>query len=270
MTAKRRVYEQLTTKPKTPAAIAKVIGFTATRTAQILQQLVKEGKAVHKPKGYVKGSGVPPAPHPPPTPPPPPPKPTPTPSWTLPGPLIMTASDPGSANDHPGVGTIGRIVVPGVCPLWRCDTVTGPARVGWLGQIEGQDQLGVALELLADKPAGDSKAIVGTGGVNADRMVAAGVNVAFAELNAQAGWEPYGNAARICFQLQQDGFPHVYPSYGCYDGIGLQAYADYVPEMWDPVSGGFVPGTAPQGLADYYACFSAEGMTDTDSWPALV
>lgn len=266
MTEKRRVYLQLTKTPKTPAAIGKTVGLTATRTAKILQQLVKEGKAVHKPKGYVLGTGVPPKP--PPTPPPPiPPKPKP--SWTLPGPLIMTASDPGSANGYPGVGTIGRIVVSGVCPLWRCDPVSGSG-VGWLGQIEGQAQLDIALGMLNSKPAGDSKAIVGTGGVNADRMIAAGINVAFAELNAQSGWEPYGNAARICFQLHQDGFPYVYPSYGCYDGIGLQDYAAYVPDVWSTDTNGMVPGTEPQGLADYYACFSAEGMTDTDSWPAIV
>jgi hypothetical protein len=214
---------------------------------------------------YRKAHPKPKPPHPP-DPPKPPPAP---PSWTMPGPLILTASDPGSANGHAGVGTIGRIVVSGVCPLWRCDNVAGPPRVGWLGQIEGEAQLDVALGMLSSKPAGDSKAIVGTGGVKADPMVAAGVNVCFIELNAQAGWEPYGNEARLEFQGYQDGWPHVYPSYGCYDEIGLQNYAEYVPDVWDPVSGTMIPGHEAQGIADEFAVFSAEGMGDTNSWPYL-
>lgn len=46
-----------------------MVGFSPEKTAKILQQLVKEGKAVHKPKGYILGDGIPPTP--PPTPPPP-------------------------------------------------------------------------------------------------------------------------------------------------------------------------------------------------------
>lgn len=211
--------------------------------------------------------------HPKPKPKPPEPKPPngtkPPPSWTLPSALIMTASDPSSANGHVGVGTIGRIIEPGVCPLWECTPVSGGGR-GLLGQVEGEDQLDVALALIAKhRQPGDHLAIVGTGNVRADRMVAAGVTVAFYELNAQAGWEPYGNTARLVFQGYQDGWPYVYPSYGCYDGVWLQDYRSYVPMVWSDAAKGFVPGTKPQGLAPYFACFSAEGMGDTDSWPTL-
>lgn len=67
MTNKRKVYNQLTARPKTPKTIGKAVGLAPVRTAQILQQLVKEGKAVHKTAGYVKGPGTPPPVYPPPT-----------------------------------------------------------------------------------------------------------------------------------------------------------------------------------------------------------
>lgn len=204
---------------------------------------------------------------PPPKPPPAPAKP-PKASWWLPSPLILTASDPGAADGKLQHGTIGRIIIPGVCPLWRCDAIDGSG-TGWLAQIEGYDQLETALGYLRDKPPGDSRAIVGIGNVPANRMLDLGVNVAFYELNAQAGWEPYGNEERMVFQGHQDGWPFVYPSYGCYDGIGLQHYRDYVPLVWDNTINDFVRGTRPQGLAPVFAVFSAEGMGDTDSWPVL-
>jgi hypothetical protein len=210
-------------------------------------------------------------PKPPPTPPPPPP-PSKPPSWNLPSPLVMSGvyGDNDWYGDHKSdIGTLAQIVVPGVCPLWRCDTLSGPPRTGWLAQIEGEDQLGTALELLADKPAGDSKAIVGTGNVKADRMLAEGVNVAFYELNAQASWEPYGNTNKILFQGHQDGWPYVYPSYGVYVPVSLQDYAEYHPQVTDDGGQTWYTSPTPQGIAPYYAIFSGQGMGDTDSWRFL-
>lgn len=217
-----------------------------------------------------------PLPKPRPKPKPPSPPPAATASWSIPGPIILTASDPDAALDpatgkpRAGVAAIGVIVVPGVCPLWRVTTTSGTPRTGWVAQIEGADQIDIAYSLLKDKPVSDSRAIIGTGNVPATRMAELGVNSAFYELNAQAGWEPYGNAARILFQGHQDGYEYVMPSYGVYDGVGLKDYADYVPMIWDSQTNGFIRGSEPQGLPTSALCiFLAEGMSNTNSWPYL-
>ncbi len=215
--------------------------------------------------------------HPKPKPKPPPdpehqPGPKPAPSWTLPSPLVMSGvyGDNDWYGDHKSeIGTLAQILVPGVCPLWECRPMNGAGR-GLLGQIEGRDQLQAALDLLEEhKQPGDHLAIVGTGNVKADRMIEAGVTVAFYELNAQASWEPYGNTNKILFQGHQDGWPHVYPSYGVYVPVSLQEYAAYHPQVTDDGGKTWTTSPTPQGLAPYYAVFSGQGMTDTNSWPAL-
>jgi hypothetical protein len=102
-------------------------------------------------------------------------------------------------------------------------------------------------------------------------LIAAGITVCFFELNAQAGWEPYGNVGKLDFQADQDGWSvgRRFASYGCYDGVGLQDYRDYVPLVTDDGGKTWHRASAPQGLEPYFACFSAEGMGDTNSWPAL-
>lgn len=207
----------------------------------------------------------------PPPPPPPPPAPPPS-SWSLPGPLILTASDPSSADGHAGVGSIGRIVQPGAAPVWEC---LGNGRTGYLAQIEGDSQYEQARRFLLEEcPAGVDRAVVTTGGVTLEHvaeLVAGGVTVAFMELNPQAGWEPYGNTARMLDQALRDGWPHQRPSYGCYDGIGLDSIENYVPLVWDDQRETWRRGDGPQGLvpAELGAVFSAEGAGDTNSWPAI-
>ncbi len=205
------------------------------------------------------------------------PEPKPAPSWTLPSPLVMSGvvgdldfvTDPNTGKPRAGIGTVGRIAASSVCPLWECRPVNGQGR-GWLGQIEGQDQLQAALDQITERrQPGDHLAIVGTGNVKADRMIEAGVNVAFYELNAQAGWEPYGNTDKILFQGHQDGWPYVYPSYGVYVPVSLQEYAAYHPQVTDDGGKTWTTSPTPQGLAPYYAVFSGQGMSDTDSWGAL-
>lgn len=214
---------------------------------------------------------LPPKKHKPP-PPPPPPKVAP-PSWTIPGPIVLTASDPDSAlnpetgKPRAGINAIGRIVVPGVAPLWRVDSAAG--RTGWLAQIEGQEQVQTAIDLLKDKPVSDSRAIVGTGNVPAAPLLALGVNFYFIELNAQADWEPYGNAGRMRWRAEQDGWTYVRISYGVYMPVSLGDYAKYVPLVWDNVTNGWKRADAPQGLEKDCGIFSAEGMGDTNSWPVL-
>jgi hypothetical protein len=210
--------------------------------------------------------------HPKPKPKPPPPKPPPTtpPTWTLPGPLVESGvfgdSDWHNLMTH---GTIAEIRVPGVCPLWECFQVGGSGH-GWLGQIEGHDQLQTAVDLLeAHRQPGDHLAIVGTLNVPVASILHL-VNVCFAELNAQASWEPYGNANRILFQAHQDGWPYAKPNYGVYMPVSLQDYFDYVPEVWDPATNSFVPGTEPQGHPGRdFGVFSAQGAGDTNSWATI-
>ena len=182
----------------------------------------------------------------------------------------MTASDPDSANNHKGVGTIGKIIEPGVCPLWECYPVGGGAR-GLCGQIEGWDQLQVAIDLIQKhRRPGDHLAIVSTLNVSAVRMLEIGVNVCFYEMNAQAGWEPYGNQARMEYTAHKDGWLYCYPSYGVYIPVSLVEYFEYIPMVWDYTINDFVRGTKPQGHPDkQFAIFSAEGTGDTSSWPTL-
>jgi hypothetical protein len=212
------------------------------------------------------------------TPPPPPPPPVPAPSWTLPGPLVFTASDPNAANGHAGVGTIGKIInldpdgsTP-VCPLWECFQAGGGGPRGLCGQVEGQGQLQVAFDLIQHhRQNGDHLAVVGTGGVPAARLVAIGVTSFFMEGNAQVGWEPYGNAAELLDQaLRVDGWPHAKISYGVYDGVSLAAYAANVPMVWDYARNELVAGTQAQGLPGKdFAVYSAEGIGDCASWGTL-
>lgn len=195
---------------------------------------------------------------------PPPKPPLPKPSWSLPGPFVMTASNPDAANGKAGVGTIGRLIDQiEACPLWECKPVSGPGR-GLVAQIEGEHQVEQCLELLRrHRKPGDHLAVVGTLNVKAKPLLDFDVNVCFAELNAQAGWEPYGNTARIMFQAHQDGWPHAVPSYGCYWDVGLDDYARYVPMVWDNARSEFVAGAEPQGVPGRdFAIFSAEGATD--------
>ena len=204
-----------------------------------------------------------------------PPKPTPPPpgdppTWTLPGPLVESGvygdSDWHNLMTH---GTIAEIKVPGVCPLWECTAVNGSGH-GWLGQIEGHDQKQQAVDLLeAHMKPGDHLAIVGTLNVPVHDILHL-VNVCYAELNAQAGWEPYGNAAKILFQAHQDGWTYAKPNYGVYVPVSLQDYFDYVPEVWDSATNRFVPGTEPQGHpGSDFGVFSAQGAGDTNSWVTI-
>lgn len=270
MTDKRKVYNELGVKPKRAVNIARATGLTPARTVQILNQLGREHKAVYvKGKGWKKGSGVSPSPKPPPSPTPTPP----APSWQLPSPLLLSGvpGDDGGVRDHSGVGTVGLIMVPGVCPLWECYPVnqTAGQHRGLIGQIEGFDQLQVAIDLInAHRRDGDHLAIVGTGNVPAKRMVDMGVNVYFAEMNAQAGWEPYGNWENaLSYRANMDGWPHAHPSWGVYGSVGLQQYAEYHAGIYN--AQGQVVGyeNHPQGLTGYYAIFSIQGMGDTNSWP---
>jgi hypothetical protein len=203
---------------------------------------------------------------PPPKPKPPPAPPLPKPSWSLPGPFVMESNpgSPGSANGKAGVGTIGRIIDQiEACPMWECRPVSGSGR-GLCGQIEGEHQVDQAKELFKrHRQPGDHLAIVGTLNVKAKPLLDIGVNFCWAELNAQSGWEPYGNAARLLAQAFQDGWVYAEPSYGCYWSTGLDDYQRYVPMIWDYTKNDFVQGTKPQGLPGRnFAIFSAEGATD--------
>jgi hypothetical protein len=196
----------------------------------------------------------------------------PAPSWSLPGPLVMTASNPDAANDHAGVGTIGRIIdQTDACPLWECKPTSGTGR-GLLGQIEGRVQVQQCLDLIKKhRQDGDHLAVVCTLNVDASPLVNVGVNVCFAEMNAQAGWEPYGNAVRMLAQAYADGWTYAEPSYGCYWQVGLADYEQYVPMVWSQSTNGFVAGRIKQGLpGKQFAVFSAEGATDAGrTWEVI-
>jgi hypothetical protein len=178
--------------------------------------------------------------------------------------------DPETGKPRKGVGTIGNILVPGVCPLWECKPVNGVGR-GLLGQIEGQEQLQIAIDLINEhKKPGDHLAIVGTGNVHAEKMVEIGVTVYFIELNAQAGWEPYGNYGKMHWTAEtKDGWPWVYPSYGVYVPVSLQQYAEYHPEITKDGGKTWQISPVPQGIEPYFAIFSGQGMGNMNSWPYL-
>lgn len=193
--------------------------------------------------------------------PPPPPESKPAPSWTIPGPIVLCASDPDAALDpatgtpRAGVAAIGRIVVPGVAPVWRVD---GQGRTGWLAQVEGASQVAGALDDLSRRPSSDSRAVIGTLNTPAAPFLAIGVNTVYAEINAQALPDGSGHIANQLFQGRQDGWTYVWPSFGVYDGVGLQHYLDELaalPEHTD--------------LAGRWMVYSASGMSDTDSWDTL-
>lgn len=215
-------------------------------------------------------------PKPPPSQPPPlPEKQPPASSWFLPGPIILNASDPdgclnpATGKPRAGIGSIGTIVVPGVAPVWRVIPVHG-AGVGWVAQIEGPGQVAGAVDYLRSVPSTDSRAVVSTLNTSAAPLLDLGVTACFYELNAQAGWEPYGNNARLAFQAGRDGWPHAHPSYGVYVPVSLAEYGAYVPMVWDAGSNQFVRGTRPQGFGpEPWMVFSSSGMGDTDSWGTL-
>ncbi len=173
--------------------------------------------------------------HPKPKPVPPPPKPVP--SFTVPGPIVFTAWDPGQARTGPW--TIARITEPGVAPLWA-------AGDGWIAQSEAADQTPTALGYLAGKT---NKALVATQGgwAPADPFLAAGVNVCLVE--AYQNEDPSHTPAQLTWQAEHDGWPYAWPVVGCYHGYPL---ADY-------------------DLAVYgrnFGVWLAEEMTDAD-WQTL-
>lgn len=217
-----------------------------------------------------------PKPKPRPKPKPPPEPPAPPPSWTIGGPILLCtdapdsydqALDPNTGQPRKGIAAIGQVVVPGVSPLWRIDTLTGPPRTGWLGQIEDRTQIAIARSLLIGKPASDSKAVVVTANIvtlGADALdeldemrQATGVNTAFAEVNAQVDGPP-GRIANMLFQTRQDGYQHVSVSFGVYGGVPLEHYLAELAGLPDA-----------KEIGSGWMVFSTNGMSDTDSWAAL-
>ena len=178
-------------------------------------------------------------------------------TWTLPGPVILTASDPGAANGHAGVGSIGVIEVGGVCPLWK--VTSGGGKVGWCAQIEGSDQINIAIANLKGRD-GDTCIVSTLNLPDAPGRVLAetGCNTVFAEVNAQALPDESGDVGAMLAQGRNDGWAHVSVSFGVYDQVGLQHYLSALAALPDA-----------KAIGAGWMVFSAEGMGDTSSWPTL-
>lgn len=213
------------------------------------------------PKPKPKPKPKPPAPKPAPPPPAPP-------SWRLPGPVILDGSpdqgqhiDPATGKPYKGIGSVGVIWIPGVCPLWRVTPVNGSG-VGWCAQIEGADQIQQAAAFLKTYPKpGDSVCVVTTGNLRTapPAMLAVGCNTAFMEVNAQALPDASGESDAQLQQIRNDGYLHTSLSFGVYDQIGLQHYLD------ECTAKGIMGQLAEVG----WMVFSGAGMGDTNSWPDL-
>lgn len=200
------------------------------------------------------------------TPPPPPLYPR---SWTLPSPVIFTASDPHAADGKAGVGTILLILNRDPNrPDWLAAGPGSTQGGGKVYQAEGNDQAEAALAQIAADRADMGSAFppnvaVVTNGLVApypSRFVAAGVTSCMVECYAQAGDEPYGDLKRMTWQAHHDGWPHVIPVLGVYDNIDLAHY--FTINGAGSFKGGHWHG-GPLGI------YLAEGMTDTGSWPTL-
>lgn len=193
--------------------------------------------------------------------PPAPAKPKPPPvSWHQPSPCLFTASDPDAARGRAGVGSTLQIMDTGD---GRPDWIT-PDSSGIVYQAEGQAQAILALERIRgelSRPGLSSRAVVTTLGIDPAPFVALGVTSCMVECYAQAGAEPYGDLAHMAWQAHHDGWPHVIPTLGVYDAIGLQWYLDH--------NGGPANFRHGHWRGGPLAIYLAEGMTDTGSWPIL-
>ena len=193
------------------------------------------------------------------------------PSFVITHPLILSGNfgDPGALYGHDGVGSVGRIVDEGNgAPLWKITAGNTPdgAPLGWVAQVEGDGQIDTALGFRAQHPD-DPFAIIGIGGTNPHRFIEAGITTYLVELNGQVALEPYANTEHMVWQIGHEGWPHVHPSYGVYGSMSLADYANYDPLVWR--NGVLRRLGRPQGLDVPGAVFSADGCSDTGSWPTV-
>lgn len=186
--------------------------------------------------------------------------PMPSPSWTLPSPVVFTASNPHACDGHK-VGTVLTIIDRSDGrPDWNA--VGHTARVY---QVEGAAEVGPALtELELDDSThanADGRAVVTTLGIDPAPFVKLGVTSCMVECYAQAGNDPYANIQRMRWQAKHDGWPHVIPVLGVYDDVGLQRYID--------LNGGPAAFRGGHWRGGPLAIYLGEGMTDTGSWVTL-
>lgn len=183
-------------------------------------------------------------------PPAPPPPVKPAPSWTLPGPVIFTASDPGQATGKAGVGTVLVIEDRGDGrPDWIPQGT--PGRVY---QAEGGDQAIAALaRLIGDGLTPGATALVSTLGIDPAPFVARGLTTVMVECYLQG----QANALdKLDYALDVEGWTDAIPIVGVFDNVGLSQY---------------VPWLRDRGLlaSKRWGIYLAEGVTDTGSWATL-